>query len=138
MKTNGSLLSIGMMTLLFLAVSTSYAGVTMNVQQKITLKDTPVDMVATPDGKYIFVLTDQGYISVFDQKGVFQGQIKAGNEVDQIKMGPQGTRLFVSSQSEKTVQIISLDFFFQIHTQDAPRKGPKRAPVVFAVFSDFQ
>lgn len=129
-------LFIGIM--LFSTATTPFAGVNMDFQHKLTLDNPPLDVVATPDGKYIFVLTDKGTISVFDPNGVLQNKIHVGDRVDQIKMDPQGNRLFITSRSEKTIQIIALDFFVEINTADAPFKGPRNAPVVFAVFSDFQ
>jgi len=124
---------------LFLATAIpSFAGVNMDLQHKLILQDSPVDVVATPDGKYMFVLTSKGNISVFDQDGVLQNKIHVGGGVDQIRMDPQGNRLFVTSRTEKSVRIITLDFFVEINTADSPYNGPKNAPVVFAVFSDFQ
>ena len=124
--------------MLFAAVSTPFAGVKMDLQHKLTLNNPPLDVVATPDGKFIFVLTDTGDISVFDQKGILQNKIHVGDQVDQIKMDPQGKRLFVTSRSKKAIQIIGLEFFVEIDTADSPIKGPRNAPVVLAVFSDFQ
>ena len=122
----------------FAGVSTSFAGVNMDLQHKLTLDNPPLDMMASPDGKYIFVLTNTGDVSVFDRNGVLQNKIHVGDEVDQIKMDPQGTRLFVTSRSKKVIQVISLDFFVTINTADSPAKGPRNASVVLAVFSDFQ
>ena len=124
--------------MLFATVSTPFAGVNVDLQHKLTMDNPPLDVVATPDGKYIFVLTNKGNISVFDQNGVLQNKIHVGDQVDQIKMDPLGLRLFITSRSEKTIQILSLDFFVEINMADAPFKGPRNAPVVLAVFSDFQ
>ncbi|MBW2709670.1 MAG: hypothetical protein JRD04_10435 [Deltaproteobacteria bacterium] len=129
-------LFIGIM--FFAMVSTPFAGVKMDLQHKLTLDNPPLDVVATPNGKYIFVLTNKGNISVFDQNGVLQNKIHVGDQVDQIKMDPQGRRLFITSRSEKTIRVIALDFFVEINTAGSPFKGPRNAPVVFAVFSDFQ
>ncbi|MCD6294831.1 MAG: hypothetical protein J7M20_07905 [Deltaproteobacteria bacterium] len=126
------------MIMFFSTVSTPFAGVKMDFQHKLTVDNPPLDVVTTPDGKYIFVLTNKGNLSVFDQNGALQNKIHVGDQVDQIKMDPQGNRLFITSRSGKTIQIIALDFFVEINTADAPFKGPRDAPVVFAVFSDFQ
>lgn len=139
MKLNHlKLLLLFTFALFFAAGTASFAGVNMDLQHKLTLEDPPLDVVATPDGKYMFVLTNKGNISVFDQDGVLQNKIHVGDGVDQIRMDPKGSRLFVSSRTEKTVRIIALDFFVEINTADAPYKGPNNAPLVFAVFSDFQ
>ncbi len=126
------------MIMFFSTVSTPFAGVNMDFQHKLTVDNPPLDVVTTPDGKYVFVLTNKGNLSVFDQNGALQNKIHVGDQVDQIKMDPQGNRLFITSRSGKTIQIIALDFFVEINTADAPFKGPRDAPVVFAVFSDFQ
>ena len=139
MKSNHlKLLFLCITIMLFVTVSTPFAGVNMDLQHKLTMDNPPLDVVATPDGKYIFVLTDKGNISVFDQDGVLQNKIHVGDRVDQIKMDPLGNRLFITSRSGKTIQIIALDFFVEINTANAPFKGPRNAPVVLAVFSDFQ
>lgn len=122
----------------FAAVPTPFAGVKMDLQHNLILGNPPLDVVASPDGKFIFVLTDTGDISVFDRKGILQNKIHVGDEVDQIKMDPQGDRLFATSRSKKAIQIIGLDFFVEIDTADSPTKGPRNAPMVLAVFSDFQ
>lgn len=122
----------------YAVVSTPFAGVNMDLQHKLTVDNPPLDVVATPDGKFIFVLTDTGHISVFDRNGALQNKIHVGNEVDQIKMDPKGKRLFITSRNKKTVQVFALDFFVEIDTADSPTKGPRNAPVVLAVFSDFQ
>ncbi len=132
------LLPLFTITLFFATATASFAGVNMDLEHKLVLEDAPIDVVATPDGKYMFVLTSRGNITVFDQNGVVQNKIQAGDGADQIRMDPKGDRLFVTNRTEKTVRVISLDFFVEIDTAGAPYKGPENAPVVLAVFSDFQ
>lgn len=131
-------LSLFITAMFFAAVPTPFAGVNMDLQHKLTMDSPPLDVVATPDGKHIFVLTNTGHISVFDSNGVFQNKIHVGDNAQQIKMDPKGNRLLVTSPGERTVRVIALDFFVEINTAGSPAKGPKNAPVVLAVFSDFQ
>ena len=139
MKLNHLKLLFLFTTILFFATATTpFAGVNIDLQHKLTMDNPPLDVVATPDGKYIFVLTDKGNISVFNQDGVLQNKVHVGDQVDQIKMDPQGLRLFITSRTEKTIRVLALDFFVEINTAGAPFKGPRNAPVVLAVFSDFQ
>ena len=60
------------------------------------------------------------------------------SNIDKIEIGPQGERLFAASRQNKTVEIITLDFIHEINTLGSPSKGLDEAPVVIAVFSDFQ
>ena len=131
-------LFLSIIVVFFATATTPFAGVNMDLQHKLTMDNPPLDVVATPDGKYIFVLTDKGNISVFNQDGVLQNKVHVGDQVDQIKMDPQGLRLFITSRTEKTIRVLTLDFFVEINTAGAPFKGPRNAPVVLAVFSDFQ
>ena len=135
-KCLGLLIFAGLM--LMAAVSATFAGVNMDFQHTLTVNNPPLDVVASPDGKHIFVLTSAGDIFAYDQDGVLQNKIHVRDEVDQIRMDPQGNRLFVTSRLKKTVQVISIDFFVEINTAGAPAKGPRNAPMVLAVFSDFQ
>ncbi len=122
----------------FFPATISFAGVNLDLTHKLTLDSAPLDVVATPDGKYFVVLTENGDISVFDQEGALQNKRHVGSEADQIELDPKNNRLFVTSRVKKTIQVIFLDFFFVINTAGAPARGPSDAPLVLAVFSDFQ
>ena len=97
----------------------------------------PLDTAVTPDGKHLFVLTRDG-IFVYSEEGKIEDRIQVGFPVDRISIGPQGKRLFITSTTEKTVQVLDIAFIYKIHLSDSPFKGPRDAPVVIAVFSDFQ
>ena len=127
-------------TLLFAlgAASSSFAGVEWQVQQTFKMDQPPLDVAVSPDGRHIFVLTSGGAIFVYTQDGKLEDKIQVGNHVDQIKMGPGGKRLFITSRKDKTVQVVTLDFIVDINVSGSPYKGPQDAPVVIAVFNDFQ
>jgi DNA-binding beta-propeller fold protein YncE len=92
----------------------------------------------TPDGRRIYVLTDQGEILVYSSTQNVEAKIDVGQHVDQLKLGPRGETLILTSSENKTVQVITLDFIQKINTTGAPFKGAEEAPVVIAVFDDFQ
>ena len=95
-------------------------------------------MAISRNGSWIFVLTDQGKILIYSSKGSLDSTIDIGNHVDQIKAGPVDELLIVKSSKNKTVQLLALDFVKTIDISGAPFKGPADAPVVIAVFSEFQ
>ncbi|MGD1969136.1 MAG: hypothetical protein PVH74_06420 [Desulfobacterales bacterium] len=109
-----------------------------SVLQTLQLDATPIDVALTPDGRKIFVLTDQGKVLVFSRSTKPDAKIDVGNHVDRIKSGPRGDTLILSSGKNKTIQVISIDFIQTINTSGSPFKGPEDAPVVIAVFDDFQ
>lgn len=115
-----------------------FAAVEINLQTTLTTDGAPVDMAVSQDGNLTFVLTDNGNVLIYDRIGKLTDTVAIGPHIDQIEIGPLGERLFAASRQNKTVEIITLDFIRQINTLGSPSKGPLEAPVVIAVFSDFQ
>ena len=125
---------------LFLAAATiSFAGVNMDVAHKLTLENPPLDVVSTPDGKFMFVLSEKGIISAFDQNGVLQNEIHVGKDSGAHQNG--STRYPTPSLPavrENPFRSSHLIFLLKSIRRIAPSKGPQNAPVVLVVFSDFQ
>ena len=109
-----------------------------NVHKTLQIEAKPIDVAITPDGRRIYVLTGQGEILVYSSTQNVEGKIEVGRHVDQLKLGPRGETLILTSGENKTVQIITLDFIQKINTAGAPFKGPEDASVVIAAFDDFQ
>ena len=61
-----------------------------------------------------------------------------GQEYDRFWHIQGSDVLLLSSRKNKTVQILELNFVEQIDTSGSPFRGPENAPVVVAVFSDFE
>ena len=120
------------------AASWVFAAVEINLQKTLTTDGLPVDVAVSQDGNLIFVLTDNGNVLIYDPVGNLTDTVEIGPHIDQIEIGPRGERLFATSRQNKTVEIITLDFIHEINTLGSPSKGPHGAPVVIAVFSDFQ
>ena len=98
----------------------------------------PRDMEASVNGKWVFILTEQGEILIYASNGALRDTIVVGDSIDGIKAGPREDILFLSSRKDSTVQLITLDFIQNINVSGSPFKGPADAPVAIAVFSDFQ
>ena len=121
------------------AVNIFAAGnVEWNILKTLQIEATPLDVAITPDGRRIYVLTDQGEILVYSSNQNVEGKIDVGKHVDQLKLGPRGDTLILTSGRNKTVQIATVDFIKNINANGAPFKGTEDAPVVIAVFDDFQ
>ena len=114
------------------------AEVEWNLHRTFKTLKVPLDVDVSIDGRWVFVLTDQGEILIYSSNGRLKDTIHVGDTIDEIKAGPREDILFLSSRKDSTVQLITLDFIQQINITGSPFKGPADAPVAIAVFSDFQ
>lgn len=109
-----------------------------DIQKTLQLEAAPIDVAVTPDGRRIFVLTGGGEILIYSSTAQIEGKINVGPHVDQMKLGPRGESLILSSRANKTVEIVTFDFIQKINVSGSPFRGEQDAPVVIAIFSDFQ
>jgi hypothetical protein len=114
------------------------AEVDLDVLKTLKISDTPLDVAFANNHNYIYVLTDKGEILVFDPSGRLQERMEVGKQFDQMRVIPGSDVIFLTSRKNKYVQIVQLGFVQQINTSDSPYLGPADAPVVVAVFSEFQ
>jgi DNA-binding beta-propeller fold protein YncE len=126
------------MLLMVASAASGSATVEWEILNTLKLDTPPLDVAISPDGKTVFVLTDKGNIQIYEVNGRLTDNIEVGEQIDQIKLGPQGTHLFATSRQNRTVKVIALDFIKQIATKGSPYKGLEDAPVVIADFSDFE
>jgi DNA-binding beta-propeller fold protein YncE len=119
-------------------VAHGHATVEWDILQKIEIDTQPIDVAISPDGKRIFVLNDKGEVLVYSRLGKLEDRIAMEKDFDQIKVGPRGDLLYLKSRKNKTIEIVELDFIQNINISGSPYKGPEDAPVVIAVFDDFQ
>jgi DNA-binding beta-propeller fold protein YncE len=130
-------LMFAILPVLFLS-SKTFGAFELEVKSNLIIDVTPIDVAFSPDGRKLFVLTDRGSILVYTSGNTPTDKIEVGSHVDQIKVGPKGDVLVLSSRQKKTIQIVQLDFIQSINITGSPFKGPEDAAVVIAVFDDFQ
>ncbi len=116
----------------------SRAFVEWDTRKTLELDTQPLDVAVSKNGNSIFILTKSGKILIYSSDGKLKDKIDIGKHFDQIEAGPGEEWLFLSSRKNKTVEILHIDFIQTIDTSGAPFQGPANAPVVIAVFSDFQ
>lgn len=119
-------------------LSPVHAEVEYNVLKTYKLEDQPVDMAFSTNRNEIYVLNPKGELLIYDTNGHLTEKINVGNGYDRLKLVQGSDILFLSSRKHKTIQIIQLDFVQKIDTSGSPFKGPENAPVIIAVFSEFQ
>ena len=109
-----------------------------SILETLQLEEAAIDMAVSPDGRRIFVLTEQGNVFIYSSAGRARVKLDVGKHVDQIKVGPIGDTLILNSRKNKSLRIIALDFIQNINVLGSPFKGREDAPIVVAVFSDFE
>lgn len=114
------------------------AEVEWETQQVLNFKRKPVDVAVSARGSYLFVLTDDGIIHVYDSNGEQKGRIEAGKHVDKIACGSNENILLLKDSKSREIRKIKIDFIQDIDIKGSPYKGNKDAPVVIVVFTDYQ
>lgn len=123
---------------LFFMLPVCFAALDWNVLQTFNLKDPPLDVAFSTSRNKVFILTGEGQIQVYEPNGTLDETMDVGKEFDRISHIQGSDVLVLSSREKKTVQIIELNFVERIDTSGSPFRGPENAPVVVAVFSDFE
>ncbi len=114
------------------------ADIEWEVLNSLALDEAPVDLAVSPDGQRAFVLTRTGEVLIYSGSGKLEGRMQLKDKADRIAVSPKGDLLFLTSSSGKTLQIASVQYVQDIEVGGSPFMGPPDAPVVVAVFSDFQ
>lgn len=108
------------------------------VTRSLTTGARPIDVATSVDGRSVFVLTDDGVLSVFTPDGALTETFQLAKDAERIAVAPDGERVYVTFRQAKRVDVVQIDYVRDIHLTGAPVKGPAQAPVTIAVFSDFQ
>ena len=114
------------------------ADIEWNVLQTLNLKVPPIDIAFSTSRNMILVLTGKGELQVFEPDGRQVANLEVGKEFDRLYHIQGSDVVLLSGQGNKTAKIIELSFIEQINTAGAPFQGTENAPVVIAVFSDFE
>jgi hypothetical protein len=128
----------------FLAASWLSLPVTLQAEadlktlRELDLKTKPLDVSPSADGELLFILAP-GEVLVYSlREGKITERVPVGKEFDRIAASPRGNLITVTSSTKNSLQILLLDFTYPIDVTGRPFKGPENAPVVVAVFTDYQ
>ncbi|MBA3005020.1 MAG: thioredoxin domain-containing protein [Proteobacteria bacterium] len=120
------------------ATETPPSKIDWSVDKTWNLPAKPLDIVYSLDGKRVFILTEQQTVLVYDNLGELTGSIPVDKGVSAIDIAPRGEKLFLINQETKAFSDVSIDFITDINTVGSPFLGLAKAPVIIAVFTDFQ
>ena len=115
-----------------------YAEIDTTLIKQINLDVQPLDVVASIDGKTIYVLA-RGEILVYSvDEGKVSNRIPVDKDFDKLTYAARNNVLILTSSSSKTLKILQVDFIYKIAIENLPFKGPADAAVTIAVFDDYQ
>lgn len=138
MRNIGIILVLAAAVALGPAAPPARAAADWEVTRSLTTGARPIDVATSVDGRSVFVLTDDGVLSVFTPDGALTETFQLAKDAERIAVAPDGERVYVTFRQAKRVDVVQIDYVRDIHLTGAPVKGPAQAPVTIAVFSDFQ
>ena len=118
--------------------ATSATPVETSVAATWKLDAKPLGMVHSLDNKRVFILGDDSKVHVYSAEGTKQGDIPVDKGVTAIDIAPRGEMLYLINSQDKSFTSLSVSFTTTIDVTGAPFLGKEKAPVVIALFSDFQ
>lgn len=99
---------------------------------------TPSDMVQSVDGKYIYILTDNHKLLIYEPNGNLKASVDVDPGVVAIDTDARGENVLLIDKDLKSFSVYSVSFVAEVDTAGSPFKGKADAPVTVAVFSDFE
>ncbi len=115
-----------------------YAKMELTVKKKLQFNQKPLSMVSSRDGKYLYILFEGKLLVYSLLENKRQYTISLDKNIDKITLSEKNELLILASSSEKTAQILKIDFIRQIDTSGLPYQGPQDAPVTIITFVDYQ
>ena len=130
--------AIYLAVLIFCFSSLAWAEVEKSVSKTLKLESKPIDIAVSGDGKITFVLVEGGKVLIYDSGGTLKDSVEVSKTVASIGSSTNGDFLLLADSNANTLEVVKLDYVVDIDISSLPFKGPENAPVVIAVFSDYQ
>ena len=130
--------AIYLAVLIFCFSSLAWAEVEKGVSKTLNLESKPIDMTVSGDGKITFILVEGGKVLIYDSGGTLKDSVEVSKTVASIGSSQSGDFLLLADSNANTLVVLKLDYVVDIDVSSLPFKGPENAPVVIAVFSDYQ
>lgn len=141
MRTKTTLLIISAV-IFSLAILTNGLAATVGVEatrlKQIATDAPPLDVETSTDGKLMFVLVP-GEVLIFSELGDRPiNRIAVGAHFDRMTFAEKLDLLILSSNSNKTVEMVRIDLISKVSIDGSPYLGKADAAVTIAVFDDYQ
>jgi hypothetical protein len=98
----------------------------------------PLDMVQSADGNMVFFLTENNRVLIYSSEGILKGTIPVDAGVSKIGTDIRGENILLMDDKNNTFTSVSFDIIREIDITGSPYKGADNAPVIVAVFTNYQ
>jgi len=114
------------------------ADVDWTEKTELNLEASPLDIVASSDGEWLFVLTPGQLLVYAGPENKLLKKIPVHAQFDRLAHSAKDNTLVLCSSSGKSLKFIELELVHEFDVSGLPFKGPENAGVIMAVFGDYQ
>lgn len=114
------------------------ADVDWTEKRELNLEASPLDVAASSDGEWLFVLTPGQLLVYSAPENKLLKQIPVDGQFDRLAYSARDNTLVLSSSSGRSLKFIELELVHEFDVSGLPFKGPENAVVTVAVFGDYQ
>ncbi len=115
------------------------AAVETRLLKGFALEAAPIDVAVSPDGRWTFVLGQNGKVAIYNADGQLNDTLQVDERATAIALqGKRAERLLVTSTAPDRLAVYKIRFAAQIDIAGSPFLGNPDAPVTVVLFSDFQ
>ncbi len=108
-----------------------------NLKRELILESTPLDMVASADAKTVYILVPGKILAYSTAENTVIDFINVDASADRLLLGKDNL-FIVTSSAGKTLKSYQVEMKHQIDVSGLPFRGQDNAPVVIAIYSDYQ
>ena len=133
----------GLFSLFLLLAATTLPGfvraeVDWQARKTIKTEQAPLDIHVTADGKRTFILTEGGRLEIYDSNARIIDTIEVDPATNILSADGTGGRVFLGNSKNSSVHELRIEYIADFSYGGSPFLGNSEAPIVLAVFSDFQ
>lgn len=137
MRNRSGLLAAFLLICLFIP-QRLFADIDWSLVQQFELGAKPLDTAVSEDGRMVFVLTEGEILVYAPNEHRIIKRIPLDQKFDKIEFAARGNLLVLTSSTLNAIKMIRVDQVYPIDISQLAFKGPENAPVVIAVFEDYQ
>jgi hypothetical protein len=114
------------------------AEVDLRIITRIDVKEKPLDVAASSDGEFIFILVPGEVLVYSIPNDSVTGRMQIDKAFDRLIYSAENSTLILSSSVGKEISIVQVERVYNVVLSGLPFKGSEDAPVAIAAFEDYQ